>query len=49
MVSRVAVCGRAELGGWSSGRGQFVGFGAIVRFVGAIHFSTFPIKLGKSK
>ena len=26
-----------------------IGFGAIVRFVGAIHFSTFPIKLGKSK
>ena len=26
-----------------------IGFGAIVRFVGAVHFSIFPIKFGKSK
>ena len=27
----------------------FIGFGAIVHFVGAVHFSIFPIKVGKSK
>ena len=26
-----------------------IGFGAIVRLVGAVHFSIFPIKFGKSK
>ena len=26
-----------------------IGFGAIVHFVGAVHFSIFPIKVGKSK
>ena len=35
MVSRVAVWGRAELGGWSSGRGQFVGY----RFWGYCSFT----------